>query len=107
MSATFRWYQPEQMMLMPRDMWEWSPGQDRNPKGEKPYKRGYGEPEEKARSNFTDPESQIMKTGTEGFQQGYNAQVDGEPQLGVATKLTANGSDQRELPALLDEVEAT
>ncbi len=48
-----------------------------------------------------------MKTGTEGFQQGYNAQVDGEPQLGVATKLTANGSDQRELPALLDEVEAT
>ncbi len=25
MSATFRWYQPEQMMLMPRDMWEWLP----------------------------------------------------------------------------------
>ena len=33
------------------------PGQDSNPKGGRPYKRDYGEPEQKAQSNFTDPES--------------------------------------------------
>ena len=33
------------------------PGQARNPKGGRPYKRGYGEPKPKAQSNFTDPES--------------------------------------------------
>ena len=56
------------------------PGQDRNPRGGRPYKRAYGEPEPNAQSNFTDPESQIMKTSSEGFQQCYNAQmaVDGE-----------------------------
>ena len=32
-------------------------GQDRNPKGGRPYQRAYGEPESKAQSNFTDPES--------------------------------------------------
>ena len=36
------------------------PGQARNPKGGKPYKRSYGVPDEKAQSNFTDPESGIM-----------------------------------------------
>ena len=62
------------------------PGQDRNPKGGRPYKRAYGEPEAKAQSNFTDPQSRIMKTSTEGFQQCYNAQlaVDGAHQLIVA-----------------------
>ena len=76
-----------------------SRGQDRNPKGGRPYKRAYGEPDEKAQSNFTDPESSIMKTSNEGFQQCYNAQVtvDAEHQLVVATDLTANASDQGEL----------
>ena len=37
--------------------------------------RAYGEPEDKAQSNFTDPDS--AKTGAEGFQQCYNAQVAG------------------------------
>ena len=62
------------------------PDQDRNPKGGSPYKRAYGEPDEKAQSNFTDPESGIMKTSSEGFQQCYNAQVavEGEHQLVVA-----------------------
>ena len=83
------------------------PGQARNPKGGRPYKRAYGEPDEKAQSNFTDPESGIMKTSNEGFQQCYNAQVavDAEHQLVVATDVTANASDQGGLPALLDEVE--
>ena len=85
------------------------PGQDRNPKGGRPYKRAYGEPDEKAQSNFTDPESSIMMTSNEGFQQCYNAQVavDGEHQLVVATGLTANASDQGELPVLLDTVTET
>ena len=82
------------------------PGQARNPKGGRPYKRAYGEPDEQAQSNFTDPESGIMKTSGEGFQQCYNAQaaVDAEHQLVVATEVTANASDQGELPGLLDEV---
>ena len=85
------------------------PGQARNPKGGRPYKWGYGEPDEKAQSNFTDPESGIMKTSNDGFQQCYNAQVavDGEHQLVVATEVTANASDQGGLPLLLDEVAET
>ena len=59
-----------------RPVWE------RNPKGGQPYKRAYGEPDDKAQSNFTAPDSAIMKTSAEGFQQCYNAQVavDGEQQ---------------------------
>ena len=85
------------------------PGQDRNPQGGPPYKRAYGEPDEKAQSNFTDPESSIMKTSSEGFQQCYNAQVavDAEHQLVVATEVTANASDQGELPVVLDAVKET
>ncbi len=70
------------------------------------YKRDFGVPEDKAQSNFTDPESSIMKTAA-GFQQCYNGQVvvDGDFQLIVANRLTANGSDNGELPGLLDDVE--
>lgn len=82
------------------------PGEDRNPKGGRPYKREYGEPEAKAQSNFTDPESGIMKTSGEGFQQCYNAQmaVDGEHQIIVGTHVDAQASDQGQLVPLLDEV---
>ena len=85
------------------------PGQDRNPRGGPPYKRAYGEPDPKAQSNFTDPESSIMNTSSEGFQQCYNAQaaVDAEQQLVVATEVTANASDQGELPVLLDAAQET
>ena len=76
-------------------------------RGGQPYKRAYGEPEDK--SNFTDPDSAIMKTGAEGFQQCCNAQVavDGEHQLIVATELTSNASDQGKMMGLLDEVKET
>ena len=85
------------------------PGEGRNPQGGRPYKRAYGEPDEKAQSNFTDPDSGIMKTSNEGFQQCYNAQVavDSDHQLVVATDVTANASDQGGLPALLDAVSET
>ena len=85
------------------------PEWERHPKGGQPYKRAYGEPEDKAQSNFTDPDSAIMKTSAEGFQQCDNAQVavDGEHQLIVATELTSNASDQGAMVGLLDEVEET
>ena len=85
------------------------PGQERNPKGGRPYKREYGEPEEKAQSNFTDPESRIMKTSSEGFQQSYNAQiaVEGDNQLVVAAAVTDNASDQGQLVPMVDAVAQT
>ena len=84
------------------------PGQDRNPRGGQPYTRSYGAPDPKAQANFTDPESSIMKTSTDGFQQCYNAQiaVDGTQQLIVAADLSAHPSDQGQLHAVLDQVEA-
>ena len=83
------------------------PGKERNPKGGQPYKRAYGEPDPKAQSNFTDPESRIMKTSTEGFQQCYNAQVavDAQHQFIVATDVGAQATDQGQMMALLDEVQ--
>ena len=80
------------------------PGQKRNPKGGHPYKRPYGEPDEKAQSNFTDPESRIMKTSSEGFQQSYNAQtvVEGENQLVMDAGVTNNASDQGQLIPMID-----
>ena len=85
------------------------PGQKRNPRGGQPYKREYGEPDEKAQSNFTDPESRIMKTSSEGFQQSYNAQiaVEGENQLVVAAAVTDSASDQGQLVPMVDAVAET
>lgn len=37
------------------------PGQKRNPKGGRPYKREYGEPDGKAQEKITDSQSRIMK----------------------------------------------
>ena len=79
------------------------PGQKRNPRGGSPYKREYGEPDPKAQHNFTDPESCIMKTSTEGFQQAYNAQavVDGQSRLIVAVDVTASASDADQLENMI------
>ncbi len=50
-----------------------------------------------------------MKTSNDGFQQCYNAQaaVDAGHQLVVATDVTANASDQGELPVVVDAVQET
>jgi transposase len=80
---------------------------DRKPPGRgRRYKRDFGVPEDKAQSNFTDPESSIMKTA-EGFQQCYNGQlaVDRDFQIIVENKLTANSSDNGELLEVLAGVE--
>jgi transposase len=65
------------------------------------------EPAPKAQRNFTDPESRILKT-KDGYIQGYNAQaaVDGEAQIVVAHSLVASTSDQDQLVALIDGIEA-
>jgi IS5 family transposase len=79
---------------------------DRNGKPGRPFKRRFGEPDEKAQDNFTDPESRIMKRGSSGFEQCYNAQiaVDETQRLIVATEVTQSASDVEQLIPLLDEV---
>jgi transposase len=81
---------------------------DRKPPGRgRRYKRDFGVPEDKAQSNFTDPESSIMNTA-DGFQQCYNGQlaVDRDFQMIVENKLTANASDNGELLDVLAGVES-
>lgn len=80
----------------------------RSPRGGRNFKRDCGVPDDKAQSNFTDPESRIMKTIT-GFEQCCNGQlaVDGEFQIIVANHQGNNASDNGCLMPLLDEVEAT
>lgn len=65
------------------------------------------EPDGKAKRNFTDPESRILKT-KDGYIQGYNAQaaVDGAHQTIVAQTLTSSSSDQAQLAPLLDGIRA-
>lgn len=61
---------------------------------------------ERAQTNFTDPESRIMKT-PDGFQQCYNAQVvvDAQSQVIVAHEVTNTAPDSQRLPAMLKQVE--
>lgn len=81
----------------------------RPPSGQGPsYKRDYGVPEDRAQTNFTDPESRIMAT-SKGFEQCYNGQlaVDGDFQLIVANELTNNGSDRGQLLSVLEQTQHT
>lgn len=59
----------------------------------------------RAQTNFTDPESRIMKT-QEGFQQCYNAQaaVDAESQVIVAFDVTNQSPDVQQLRPMLEAV---
>ena len=61
---------------------------------------------ERAQTNFTDPESRIMKT-PEGFQQCYNAQaaVDAESQVVVACDVTHQSPDVQQLRPMLEAVQ--
>ena len=65
-----------------------------------------GKPEPKAQSNFTDPESRIMKTRS-GFDQAFNCQaaVDDANQVIVAAAVVAEQNDNHQLEPLLDQVE--
>jgi hypothetical protein len=69
-------------------------------------------PEEKAQTNFTDPESKIMKQSNKGFDYSYNAQavVDGADQIIVSAEVTRAANDkQQAVPmarAALENLEA-
>jgi transposase len=65
-------------------------------------------PEPKAQRNFTDPASKIMLSRPDGWVQGYNvgAAVDETAQVIVATSVTAETTDTRTLPALVDAIKA-
>jgi hypothetical protein len=82
-------------------------GDDRkSPRGGRKFKREFGEPEEKAQDNFTDPDSRIMKSKG-SFEQCYNSQmaVDDGSQLIVATGMTQSAGDNPQLLKLVDETE--
>jgi transposase len=55
-------------------------------------------PEEKAQTNFTDPEAKIMKQSNKGFDYSYNAQavVDGAHQIIVAPEVTPAPNDKEQ-----------
>jgi regulator of RNase E activity RraB len=63
-------------------------------------------PADKAQYNFTDPESRIMKS-SEGFVQGYNAQVAVEPdfQLIVGQAVTQAANDKEQVVPMIEIME--
>lgn len=67
---------------------------------------GEAEPLPKEQSNFTDPDSRIMKTRS-GWLQGYNSQlvVDGESGVILAEEVSAHSADSPRLVPMLEQVE--
>jgi transposase len=69
-------------------------------------------PEEKAQTNFTDPEAKIMKQSNKGFDYSFNAQavVDSANQIIVAAEVTNQANDKKQAGpmarAALDNLEA-
>jgi transposase len=55
-------------------------------------------PEDKAQTNFTDPEAKIMKQSNKGFDYSYNAQavVDGAEQIIVSAEVTDAANDKQQ-----------
>ena len=72
------------------------------------FKRKFGVPDDKKQENFTDPESRIMKTSTNGFQQSYNAQaaVDEEARIIVAVDVGDNAADNDYLIPMIEAVKS-
>ena len=56
--------------------------------------------------NLTDPDSRLMKTSQDGFQQAFNAQIatDKDTQLILGSKVTDAHNDQGQLHPMIDEV---
>jgi len=73
----------------------------------RPRKNEPGTPKDSAQTNFTDPQSRIMKSH-DGFIQGYNAQavVDANSQVIVAQGLTNNASDAPQLAGMVAQIKA-
>ncbi len=64
-------------------------------------------PEAKDQYNFTDPESRIMKSSSEGFVQAYNTQivVEAESQLIVGQAVTPAANDKEQVAPMMQAVE--
>ena len=71
----------------------------------RPRKNEPGTPKDSAQTNFTDPQSRIMKSH-DGFIQSYNAQavVDADSQVIVAQGLTNNASDAQQLAVMVAQI---
>ena len=71
----------------------------------RPSNNAPGTPKDSAQSNFTDPQSRIMKSHN-GFIQAYNAQaaVDADSQVIVAQGLTNNASDAHQLALMVAQI---
>jgi hypothetical protein len=65
-------------------------------------------PEAKDQYNFTDPESRIMMSSSEGFVQAYNVQIVVEPemQLIVGQAVTQAANDKEQMAPMMAAVEA-
>lgn len=64
-------------------------------------------PDVKTQRNFTDPDSRIMKaSATKSFEQSYNCQaaVDKEAQVIVATTVTQDANDKRQLKPVVEKL---
>lgn len=84
------------------------PGDPPKGGGSKGSQRKFGEPKDKKQDNFTDPESRIMKTSSQGFQQCYNAQtvVDEQEQIIVAADVGNAATDYEYLVPMVDQAKA-
>ena len=71
-----------------------------------PPPEGPAVPKPKAQTNFTDPDSRIMRNSDQAFIQGYNAQVavDADSQIIVAATVTNQAADSPHLLPVLDQV---
>jgi transposase len=71
----------------------------------RPSKNEPGTPKDAAQTNFTDPESRIMKSH-DGFIQAYNVQaaVDADSQVIVAQGVTNNASDSHQLAPIVAQI---
>lgn len=65
------------------------------------------QPKAKDQYNFTDPESRIMPSSSEGFVQAYNAQIAVEPelQLIVGQAVTQAANDKEQVAPMMEAVE--
>lgn len=79
----------------------------KKPRGKEPQPPD-ATPGPKDQYNFTDPESRIMKTGGDGFQQCYNAQaaVEVESRLIVGERVSDAPNDKQQLASSLEAVAA-
>ncbi|MFU6768462.1 IS1182 family transposase [Pseudomonas paraeruginosa] len=82
------------------------PRDDGQDKGGGRFKRDFGQPEDKAQENFTDPDSRIMRSAGGGFDYSYNGQlaVDEAAHIIVAAELTNQAADSQQLPSMLRAV---